>query len=159
MKRTSSETTAAAAPAVTIRPMRAGDLRRVVDIELAVFTMPWSETTYRALLSRRDADVLVAELGGDVVGYAAFWAVGEQGELGNLAVAGEWRGRGIASALMHAVFERARKRGVTELFLEVRVSNEHAQEIYTHHGFERVGRRAAYYSQPVEDAFVLRKEL
>jgi [ribosomal protein S18]-alanine N-acetyltransferase len=139
--------------------MRPGDMKQVVAMERRIFTMPWTEATYRTLLGRLDADVYVAEVGGAVVGYAAFWSVGEQGELGNLAVDEGWRGRGIASSLMHDVFDAARGRGVREVFLEVRVSNRSAQAIYEHHGFERVGRRKGYYTAPVEDAYVLRKRI
>jgi [ribosomal protein S18]-alanine N-acetyltransferase len=143
----------------SIRRMGPGDLAAVVAIETRVFTMPWSAATYRTLLARSDADVFVAEVAAEVVGYAAFWSVGEQGELGNLAVADGWRGRGVASALMQTVFDTARRRGVREVFLEVRVSNAHAQSVYAHHGFERIGRRRGYYTSPIEDAFLLRKTL
>jgi [ribosomal protein S18]-alanine N-acetyltransferase len=142
-----------------IRPMRSADLARVLDIEVECFTMPWSEATFRGLLRRSDADLFVAEEAGEVVGYAAFWAVLDQGELGNLSVASGWRRRGIGERLVHAVLVRAHERGVREVYLEVRVSNYGAQSLYHRYGFAEVGRRRNYYLEPVEDALVMRRAL
>lgn len=144
---------------VVIRTMRAMDLPQVMEVEYASFSMPWTETTFRGLLRRTDADLFVAEASGRVVGYAALWTVLDQAELGNIAVAPRWRRLGVGTLLLAAVIERARTRGVRELFLEVRVSNGVAQQLYQRHGFERVGERKNYYLEPVEDALVLRKLL
>jgi ribosomal-protein-alanine N-acetyltransferase len=122
--------------------------------------MPWTEATFRGLFRRTDADLFVAEtLELEVTAYAVFWAVLDQGELGNVAVAPEWRGRGISRRLLDAVARRARERGVRELFLEVRVSNNTARQLYQSYGFREVGRRRNYYMEPVEDALVMRKDL
>jgi ribosomal-protein-alanine N-acetyltransferase len=145
---------------VTIRRMEAHDLGRVLDIERRSYTMPWTEATFRGLLRRTDADLFVAETAElDVTAYAVFWAVLDQGELGNVAVAPEWRGRSIARRLLDAVARRARERGVRELFLEVRVSNNTARQLYQSYVFREVGRRRNYYMEPVEDALVMRKDL
>lgn len=145
--------------AIEIRRMRSTDLPRVMLIELSTFTMPWSEATFRGLLRRKDSDLLVAELKGEVVGYAVFWAVFDQGELGNVAVDDEYRGQGIGGKLIEAVLERARERGVREIFLEVRKSNVRAQQLYETFGFTQVGRRKNYYLEPLEDALVLKKTI
>jgi [ribosomal protein S18]-alanine N-acetyltransferase len=144
---------------VTMRRMRAADLPRVMQIELSTFSMPWSESTFRGLLRRSDSDLFVAELRGVVAGYSVFWAVTDQGELGNVAVAEEHRGRGIGRGLVDAVLERAAERGVHEVFLEVRRSNDCAQNLYRTLGFQQVGQRKNYYVEPAEDAIVMRLEL
>ena len=139
-----------------IRPCREADLPRVVQIEQASFTTPWKEQTFRGLLKRTDSDLLVAELAGEVVGFAAAWTVIDQSELGNVAVAPEARGTGVGGALVDAVIDHVRDRGTAELFLEVRVSNEAAKSVYRQRGFTGVGRRRSYYSHPTEDALVMR---
>ena len=45
------------------------------------------------------------------------------------------------------------------LLLEVRVSNAPAIRLYEKLGFVQVGRRPRYYTNPREDALILRKEL
>lgn len=139
--------------------MREADLPQVMEIERASYSTPWPEASFRGLLRRSDAVLLVADVGPEVAGYAACWEVLDQGELGNIAVAPAWRGRGIGGRLIEAVFHCMRELGVREIFLEVRVSNTVAQNLYEKYGFVQVGWRRAYYTSPVEDALVMRKVL
>jgi ribosomal-protein-alanine N-acetyltransferase len=119
--------------------------------------MPWSEATFRGLLRRSDSDLYVADVRGAVAGYAVFWSVSDQGELGNVAVAADHRGRGLGRKLVETVLARAAERGVREIFLEVRKSNEGAQNLYRTFGFFEVGKRKNYYLEPVEDALIMKK--
>ena len=141
---------------VRLRDMTQDDVPTVVAIERASYTMPWSEATFRGLLRRRDAEMVSAESDNTVVGYAAFWCVVDQGELGNVAVAEQWRGQGLGARLVEEVIRRAGRRGVREVFLEVRPSNIVARTLYERMAFSPVGRRRNYYQAPVEDAIVLR---
>jgi [ribosomal protein S18]-alanine N-acetyltransferase len=119
--------------------------------------VPWSENTFRGLLRRRDAELVVATaIDGTVVGYAVLWCVLDQAELGNVAVVAQWRGRGVGERLVADMMRRAVQRRVNEVFLEVRPSNTVARRLYERLGFSMVGRRRNYYQQPVEDALVLR---
>jgi [ribosomal protein S18]-alanine N-acetyltransferase len=151
------------APEIRVRPMDVADLDQVIAIERASFTMPWTLDTFRGLLRRADADLFVAEVadgpvaGRRVVAYAAVWMVVDQAELGDIAVAAEWRRRGIARRLMDTVLEHVGRRGVREIFLEVRPSNHEARRLYERYGFAAIGRRKNYYSSPREDALVLRR--
>lgn len=144
---------------VEIRPMREADLDRVMEIEHASYSTPWPETSFRGLIGRGDASLLVAESDGEIAGYAVCWTMLDQAELGNIAVAPEWRRRGIAQRLLTATIERMREHEVRELYLEVRTSNDGAQRLYTRNGFETVGRRRNYYTKPDEDALVMRRAL
>jgi [ribosomal protein S18]-alanine N-acetyltransferase len=144
-----------------IRAMRADDLDRVLEIEIASYSMPWSLATFRTLLRRRDADLLVAEYDDELelAGYAASWYVLDQAELGNIAVAEPFRGLGIGALLVETALLRAERRGAREIFLEVRPSNGPALRLYRRFGFREAGRRPDYYSKPVEDALVMRRPL
>lgn len=140
---------------LSIRTMDSDDLPSVMDIETASYSTPWSEETFRALMRRNDADLLVGEVDDVIAGYAVFWAVTDQGELGNIAVAPEFRRHGIATRLLEAILQIARERAVGEVFLEVRASNDTARELYRKHGFVEIDRRRSYYSDPTEDALVM----
>jgi [ribosomal protein S18]-alanine N-acetyltransferase len=142
-----------------IRQIRGIDLPRVLEIEEGSFSTPWRESTFRGLLRRTDTDLLGAWQEDRLVGYAIAWTVADQSELGNVAVAPEARGLGAGRLLVNAILERLRYRRSTECFLEVRESNAAAQGLYATLGFEIVGRRRAYYSQPTEDALVMRLRL
>jgi ribosomal-protein-alanine N-acetyltransferase len=143
---------------IGLRTMDEKDLARVLEVENVSYSIPWSETTFRGLLRRHDAELVVATDDSTIIGHAVYWYVLDQGELGNVAVAPSARGRGVGAMLVNEIVMRATKRGVRELFLEVRPSNEHARHLYSKFGFAQVGRRRNYYQEPLEDALVLRLE-
>jgi len=137
--------------------MRAADLPQVLDIESTSFATPWSPRTFLNLLRRPNTALFVAEDSARrVLGYSVIWFAGPDGELGDVAVRGERRRSGIGTALVEAVLAEAGERGATEVYLEVRESNEGAKRLYGRLGFEVVGRRPAYYAEPVEDALLMR---
>jgi RimJ/RimL family protein N-acetyltransferase len=84
---------------------------------------------------------LVAVWGGDVVGsiHVAPSRFGS-GEIG-MAVAREWRGRGIGAALLHAAIDWSRENGLHKLNLSVFPHNEAALALYRRFGFVEEGRR------------------
>jgi ribosomal-protein-alanine N-acetyltransferase len=142
-----------------IRSMVERDVERVAELEAHAFGSPWEAATFRRLLGRSGAELLVVEVRGELVGYAVLWCILDQGELANIAVDPGWQRRGIGSRLLERVLQRARERGVRDLFLEVRESNGVARELYGRRGFLQIGVRRDYYDSPREDACVLRLEL
>lgn len=143
----------------TLRRGSARDVPEIHRIEVASYTVPWNRTTFHNLLDRSDTDVIVAQSGERIVGYAITWFVVDQGELGNVAVDAPWRRQGVARALVSASLDIARKRGISEVYLEVRRSNAGAQRLYHELGFRQVGIRRNYYVKPPEDALVMRRTL
>lgn len=139
-----------------LRDLTRADLPAVMEIERAAFSMPWRQTTFEGLLNRSDTDLIAATADGKLVGYAVCWTILDQAELGNIAVSPDVRRQGVGRMLVEAGLARARRRGANECFLEVRVSNLAAQALYAQCGFEPVGRRKRYYSNPPEDALVMR---
>jgi [ribosomal protein S18]-alanine N-acetyltransferase len=154
-----SATSDEVASSILIRSLTFADLPAVMEIERASFSTPWRQATFEGLLHRLDSDVIGATRLGRLIGYAVCWTVGDQAELGNVAVAPAERGRGVAGRLLANVLERVRSRGARECFLEVRESNATALYLYQKCGFAIVGRRSAYYAQPIEDALVMRRDL
>ena len=142
-----------------IVPMQQSHIAQIAALETQCFSDPWSETSVRSELSNPLSLWLVAEDGGKVVGYVGSQSVAPEADVMNLAVAPEWRSRGIGRALMTALIAQLHSRGITALFLEVRVGNMPAQNLYRSLGFAEVGRRPKYYVNPTEDALILRKEL
>jgi mycothiol synthase len=56
----------------------------------------------------------------------------------------EWRGRGLASALVVEALRRRRAAGGERMLLDVNVNNPAAARVYTRLGFDVIGRRARY---------------
>jgi RimJ/RimL family protein N-acetyltransferase len=66
------------------------------------------------------------------------------GELG-MAVARNWRGRGVGSALLASAIEWARERGLHKLSLAVFAHNAAGIALYRKFGFVEEGRRVKHY--------------
>ncbi len=144
---------------LSLRRMTPSDVQEVACIETAAFSTPWSEETFRALVHRSGVELWVAEWGDQLAAYAILWRVLDEGELANIAVRSDLRGRGIGSSLLSRMLEVARDSGVRSLYLEVRESNGLAREMYARRGFREIGVRKGYYEGPREDARVLKKSL
>lgn len=150
----------AAATAVEFRPCTAEDLDAITRIERRTFPTPWPRSQFASLLAMREGLGWISALpGGPVVGYAIGWVAADEAELADLAVVEARRGEGIGTELVRAFGTEAGVRGARRLYLEVRVSNTAALRFYRRLGFERVGRRPAYYREPREDALVLGVDL
>jgi ribosomal protein S18 acetylase RimI-like enzyme len=88
---------------------------------------------------------IVAVVAGDVIGSIHVQTSGHGfGEIG-MAIAREWRGRGVGSALMAAAIEWARERGLHKLSLGVFAHNAAALALYRKFGFVEEGRRVKHY--------------
>jgi len=88
---------------------------------------------------------LVAVAGAEVVGSIHVDASGHGfGEIG-MAIAREWRGRGVGSALMAAAIDWARERGLHKLSLGVFAHNAAGLALYRKYGFVEEGRRIKQY--------------
>ncbi len=72
-----------------------------------------------------------------------------------IAVAPERWGKGIGRALLTALLDEARRRGITAMFLEVRSDNPRARDLYQKFGFVEVGVRSGYYVGA--DAIIMRR--
>jgi ribosomal-protein-alanine N-acetyltransferase len=154
-----------------IRAMQHEDLDAVLGIGAALPHAPqWPRSAYEAALDEYKAAVenattprriaLVAEAAeGQVAGYAVLSLVPPEAELETIAVAKQHQRRGVARELVQALLERASTYGCTQIFLEVRASNQAAQTLYGSAGFEVAGRRSGYYVEPAEDALLYRKQV
>ncbi len=146
-------------PRLSLRRMTPTDVPEVARIETTAFSTPWSEGTFRSLLDRSGVELWVADWGDQLAAYAILWRVLDEGELANIAVRKDLRGRGIGSGLLSRMLEVAEDSGVRSLYLEVRESNGLARQMYARRGFREIGVRKGYYDGPREDARVLKKSL
>jgi ribosomal protein S18 acetylase RimI-like enzyme len=89
--------------------------------------------------------LLVAVADGEVIGSIHVGTSGHGfGEIG-MAVAREWRGRGVGSALMEAAIDWARAQGLHKLSLGVFAHNAAGLALYRKYGFVEEGRRVKHY--------------
>ncbi|MBR3107905.1 MAG: ribosomal protein S18-alanine N-acetyltransferase [Clostridia bacterium] len=138
-----------------IRRMTLCDVDGAHAVEAASFPKPWSREDFvKEMTSNACARYLVAEEAGKIIGFAGAWIVLDEAHITNIAVLQEYRGQGIGRALTEALLKYASNLGVVYATLEVRRSNEIAQNLYKSLGFEYVGVRKKYYENNGEDAFI-----
>ncbi len=140
--------------------MTADDIEQVLAIEHQSFTVPWSRDSFVFEMTQNDSSVyFVGEIGGEIVCYCGAWFVLDQATITNIAVLPSYRGQKLGDTLFHHMLDYAKKAGIHQLSLEVRVSNLAAQRLYKKHGFTFGGTRKGYYSDNLEDAYVMWVEL
>ena len=102
---------------------------------------------------------LVAEVGGEAVGYVGMMYILDEGYISNVAVSAAFRRNGAADALIAELLHRAAALELSFVTLEVREHNTPAKQLYKKQGFIPVGKRKDYYEQPKEDAVLMTKFL
>lgn len=138
-------------------------LDEVLEIERMSYTNPWLEESFRHELEKnafsRPRVAITLDEPRRVAGYCVSWIVFEQLHIQNVAVHPRHRRVGLARHLLHRALAEGMECGVRSAQLEVRRSNVVALKLYESLGFCEVGERKNYYSRPIEDAVLLRREL
>jgi ribosomal-protein-alanine N-acetyltransferase len=144
------------------RPMTVADLDRVLAVEAASYSFPWSRGNFIDSLAAGYRTELRLDDQGGLLGYSVAMPGFEETHLLNLTVAPRHQRQGHARAMLQLLCEAARQRGDRKLWLEVRQSNDPARRLYERFGFAEMGLRRSYYPAPLgrrEDAVVMSLDL
>ncbi|MGI6606852.1 MAG: ribosomal protein S18-alanine N-acetyltransferase [Peptococcia bacterium] len=146
-----------------LRPMKKEDVPQVVEIEKKSFPTPWSSYAFSCELADNEFAyyliVTTEENPAEVLGYGGMWIILDEVHITNIAITPAYRGKRLGEFLMKGMFALALRKGASRMTLEVRVSNQRAQRLYTKLGFTVAGIRPGYYSDTNEDALIMWKEL
>ncbi len=138
-----------------IRALESGNIESVLAIQAACPEIAqWTVWDYDRVAKGEMAG-WVAEENGEITGFLVGRRVTSDLEILNFAVRADDRRRGIGAELLRAAFDWAQSFQAVHAILEVRASNLAALHFYERHKFEVVGRRARYYTAPIEDALLL----
>ena len=145
---------------ITIRRMTAEDIEQVLEVERACFSHPWSRDVFNATLLLPYAYYYVAEIllensGKRIVGECGVRDIFGEGEITNVAVLYDFRGKGIAKRMLETLLIESSAKGIRAFTLEVRAGNRPAIELYRGFGFQTEGVRTDFYERPVEDALIM----
>lgn len=142
---------------MVIRELTAGDVEAVSRIEKEVFSMPWTAGDFLEMVEADYAYYYVAETDGKIVGYCGIRNIAGEGEITNVAVAENFRRKGIARSLLEYMLKEAPSYGIGDCTLEVRAGNIAAIHLYESLGFKSEGIRPNFYDKPKEDALIMWK--
>jgi ribosomal-protein-alanine N-acetyltransferase len=140
--------------------MTEADLPAVAEIEREAFgahprSNAMSQADLREELVRPWSRTWVAESELAVAGFLLVWHIVDEVHVLNVAVRTAQRRKGIARVLLTQLFAYAREKSVAAMYLEVRIGNHPALELYRVHGFRTVNIRRGYYADG-EDAVEMR---
>lgn len=145
---------------IIIRRMREKDLDRIMEVEKAAFTTPWSRESFLLEINKNQlARYFIAEVDGLVVGYGGIWLILDEGHITNIAVDKEYRRLGIGKRILEELIGLCKECNIVAMTLEVRQNNEPAKNFYKEYEFIEYGIRPNYYADVNQDAIVMWKKL
>ncbi|MGB7338204.1 MAG: ribosomal protein S18-alanine N-acetyltransferase [Phototrophicaceae bacterium] len=170
---------------LTARYMQIPDIPEVMVIDQVSFTNAWPERSYHFELNESQVSYmlvlekmeqrelsawkrLVNSLRGEesdyelqpvVVGYGGLWKIAEEAHISTIASHPDYRGHKYGEILLASMLIRAIALKAEYVVLEVRVSNDVAQNLYKKYGFVIHGTKKNYYHQDNEDAYDMRLDL
>lgn len=146
-----------------IRPLTDKQLKEVLNLNLRCFKAGENYTKYTFSYLLNEPNSLSYRIVTPTGQMTAFVFVmtnieNGTGHITTIGVAPEHRRRGLANKLLRHSEEALRKRDVSIVMLEVRVSNQAAQELYRGFGYSIAQRLPKYYNNG-EDGFLMVKSL
>lgn len=80
-------------------------------------------------------------------------------EITNIAVLKEYRNKKVGFKLVNQMISDLIDLDISEIFLEVRENNIGAISLYKKAGFKIIGKREKYYTNPIENALIMKFEI
>jgi ribosomal-protein-alanine N-acetyltransferase len=148
-----------------LRKFSMDDLVKVTRINQVCLPENYTDFFFVDLYRRFPETFIVAEEDGNVMGYImcrievglsnfGFAGLVRKGHIVSVAVMPEHRRKGAGAALVTSAIEGMRAYGAKQCYLEVRVSNEEAINLYKKLGLEITRTIRGYYADG-EDAYVM----
>lgn len=144
---------------ITTRNATIQDIDKIYAIECETYeTHHWSKKSFINELKTEYSKYFVCESNSDnkeIVGYAGYWIVGNEGHITTMVVCQRYRRMHIADILLYKLINSAIRNNIKWLTLEVRASNIAAIALYSKYDFKQLGIRKNYYQDDNEDALIL----
>ncbi|HXW50528.1 MAG TPA: ribosomal protein S18-alanine N-acetyltransferase [Candidatus Acidoferrales bacterium] len=141
---------------LAIGPMRNDDIPRVLHVESLCFSTPWPRNAFHNELNdNKLAHYFVGRFEDEIIAYGGLWVVLEDAHITTVAVVPEQQRKRFGEQMLVRLIEESIARGARWITLEVRESNEAAQNLYKKYGFTVVSTRRGYYSDNDENALVM----
>lgn len=142
-----------------IRPIKTADLSAILAIEQEQ-AYPWTLGILQDCLAAGYENWLL-EVNSEVVGFGLLRTMGREAEILNLVTKTTHQRQGYARVLLKHLISIAQQKGASQIFLEVRVSNIAAINLYQQLAFKMISQRKDYYPavNGREDALILLLDL
>lgn len=140
---------------IDVHEISENDIEAVVALEAEIFPDAWSIKSVKETHEQKHALVLGAYKEETLIGYVIFYYVLDEGEIARIAVSPCWRRQGVGEKIFDGLLAFCTEKGIERILLDVRMSNEPAQQFYRKSGFTEDGVRKNFYDNPKEDALLM----
>ena len=140
---------------IGIRKMVMSDLDEVYTIEENCFLSPWVKQSFVESIELLESYVLYYLSSGEIVGFFIGYGATDEYSIYNIAIKPNYQGRGFGTYLLNIVM-RSHQKKYENYILDVRKSNNKAIMLYYKLGFKLAYTRKNYYTNPDEDALVMK---
>lgn len=121
------------------------DLQNILRLDSQYQFEQYSEDMIRSSIKNESYLNLIAKKDGVAVGYVSFLNVLQESELLKIVVDNNFRGFGIGRDLIKHAMDILKANGIEKIFLEVKMDNSIAKQLYKAIGFEKIHIRQKYY--------------
>lgn len=147
------------APTVLVRWLSWQDLPAVAVIEAAVFPEPWGATGILARVRRTNCIGLVAEEGGQVIGFTVYKLRGSTLHVLRTAVDPDHCSGEILPKILAYLTAASTRHGCRQITLLVRETDLDTQQLFRAAGFRAIRLLRGYFQETGEDAYRMRLEV
>lgn len=128
----------------------------IAMIEKNCFSTAWTEESIADSISNESSYFNIAYADDKPAGYMSMQVCCGEGDIMRVAVLPDYRRLGIGRTLLEECFSANK---LDAVFLDVRENNIPAIKLYESFGFEKIGIRKNYYSNPTENAVMMKKSI
>lgn len=128
-------------------------IEQIFNLEKEIFkSSAFSKSYLNTLIKRDNSFIYVYLIDDKVCGYLMILDSIDVYEILAIAAVEEYRNKGIAQELLDKIKTK-------DIFLEVRESNKVAINFYKKNNFKEISIRKNYYSEPTENAIIMKLEV
>ena len=140
---------------ITLNVMNIMDVEGVHNVSNLSLKEGWSLLEISKEISNKLANYIVLKDNDKVIAFAGAWIIAGEGQITNVAVHPNYRGKGYGNKVMKALIDHLNSKECYDITLEVRESNKIAQNLYESLGFKNEGIRKNFYEDNKENAIIM----
>lgn len=137
-----------------ISKMNISEIDEVISLQLNNNATILSKTSILEDFSKNIAIYFVYKLNNKIIGYIAASLLYDHVDILGVLVDKDYTKNGIASIMLSSLLNHVKNLQITDIFLEVRVTNIPAQKLYEKFDFKKINIRKKYYTDNLEDALI-----
>ncbi len=138
-----------------LKEMDSYDIEGVYEVSSLSLKETWTLNAIEKELNNNLATYIVCIEDSKVIGFVGAWVIASEGQITNVAVHPNFRGKKIGKSLMEKLICTLKDKDCNAITLEVRKSNIVAQNLYKSLGFKEEGIRKGFYEDNKEDAIIM----